>query len=496
MALLLEDEHWEVPNDDRLLFTAAADYRTEAWNMQLELYRAPSGTEFILTENGLGLREGASTPMNILYNVISPGGAQESWFTFTRSFPITPKLVIMLRDGMPAWEARRRTHASVGLVLTSSFHDIPRTMPRATYIPPFPPGSVDWMEKEPRYRTSEERKKEEDRQLRGLVNGVPLASRLQDRFIFAISDLTEDQAGKVNTLLLTHCKETISFLTPGGLLRAIEAFERDRELTTENKARYKSLKTKLLAERARVSPSPTTSTPPSPSTTVSPTSQPSATASSTSDLRATMEAAPLEASLPGVRGIFKRRPAAVPHKTALARPDVPEEELPLAGIATVFSRSSVDTSHATISHPSAPTSDNDSMAAVLVTPEVEAPLLVVERDLSTIRPSTSDADMPIRVFPINPTIPKPAESSLERAADVPGDKEMETTLCDNQGLIPGGHDSIFVDDAVDTQVDGFRTDVQPPPAQNSQETPWWVWAVGFASLALIGGSYVRANRRG
>lgn len=40
LSLLLDDEHWEAPVDERLLWMTRVDYKWEAWDMQLGLYRA------------------------------------------------------------------------------------------------------------------------------------------------------------------------------------------------------------------------------------------------------------------------------------------------------------------------------------------------------------------------------------------------------------------------------------------------------------------------
>ncbi|KAH9930222.1 uncharacterized protein B0H18DRAFT_993847 [Fomitopsis serialis] len=230
----------------------------------VEQYRVKHGladarNEFVLTENGLGLTEGASrTSTSFIVDMMSLG-APRAALTLTQFFPITPKLVIILRSPV-AEQARCQAYEGPGGI--SYFDDIPRTSPKTTYIPPFPPGSYDWEQRRPEKMSAEDRKKKEDFQVRGLLNGVPLGSRLRDRFIFAIEDLTEDQAQRVNTLLLTHCKETISFYTPACLVRAIDAFERDTMLTIFEKKRYASLKAKLLAEGTRPSPMPTSPYPP------------------------------------------------------------------------------------------------------------------------------------------------------------------------------------------------------------------------------------------
>ncbi|KAH9930221.1 uncharacterized protein B0H18DRAFT_143411 [Fomitopsis serialis] len=358
LTLLLEDEHWEVATDERLLFTARMDYKMEALDMQLGLYRAPSGTEFVLTENGLGLAEGAQTRMHI--NMMSLGAQGLSFFPLTQSFPITPKLVIILRSrllieeaafvqgGMPAEEARRLVYD--GFSNVSYFDNIPRTPPKITHYPRLPPDSVDWARRPPENWTAEDIQKSEDYCMRGLLNGVPLGSRLRDKFVFAIDNLTKGQAQRVNTLLLTHCRETISFCAPTCLLRAIGAFEKDMELTIFGKRRYASLKVKLLAAKethlsskpkptspsASVSPEeehlPPAPAPPeeeclSPVPAVIPTSleeerlPPAPASPGPSGSVQTTQAVPMGTSLPVLRGAFKRKEYSVP------TPNIPDISL-------------------------------------------------------------------------------------------------------------------------------------------------------------------------
>jgi len=322
LALLLEDEHWEVATDDRLLFTAQVEYKMDAMDMQLGFYRAPPGTEFVLTENGLGLWEGAKSLLNFLADMVSPDPPNPSHFPLTRSFPVTPRLVVMLRSnlltqeayliqhGVPATEARRTVYNKFSNV--SYFDDLPRTPAKTTYIPPLPSDSFGWANRRPGKATPEDRRKAADFHLRGLLNGVPVGSRLRDRFIFAIDDLTEGQAQRVNTLLLTHCKETISFLTPACLVRAIDAFKKDMALTTFGKNRYESLKAKLLAEQANTSPIPT-----SPPISASPEAERSPresvpTSTRSSEPEPTKQAVPMRTTLPGLKGAFNRKTRSAP----------------------------------------------------------------------------------------------------------------------------------------------------------------------------------------
>ena len=158
----------------------------------------------------------------------------------------------MIEHGAPPEEAWRRVYGGLEFSNTSYFHDIPRTLAKTTYIPRLSGESHPFM-KAPSERTPEDQRKREDFEKRGLLNGVPLHSRLRDRFVFAIDDLTQEQVGRVNALLLTHCRETISFSTSTGLLQAIDAFERDNKLRCLEKQRFASLKTKLQSEQASVS---------------------------------------------------------------------------------------------------------------------------------------------------------------------------------------------------------------------------------------------------
>lgn len=363
VALLLEDEHWEAPADDRLLWTTRMDYKTEALNMQLGLYRAPPGAEFVLTENGLGLAEGASTPQSAMHNMMFPDAPRASYFTLTQSFPITPKLVIVLRstmlsqeavlvqNGMSPDEARRFVYGSLGMSNTSYFHDFPRTQARTTYIPPLPRESYNWI-KDPSRMTAEDRKKMNDYQERGILNGTPLHSRLRDQFIFAIDNLTQDQAERVNVLRLTHCKETISFLTPAALLQSLDAFQRDRTLSREKKSRYASLKTKLLAEL-------TSSSPPAESPVASTTASlprlvehhPAVTLPTPPVQSTTSVHDPLKTSLPSLKGALKGKGRATPGAQAIgmapsqASPSLPPGQTVVGGSVERTLPAEIDATH-------------------------------------------------------------------------------------------------------------------------------------------------------
>ena len=64
LSLLLEDEHWEVPMDERLIWPTRRDCIEKARHMQLEFHRAHLDIDFVLTENGPGLTAASVFPMH------------------------------------------------------------------------------------------------------------------------------------------------------------------------------------------------------------------------------------------------------------------------------------------------------------------------------------------------------------------------------------------------------------------------------------------------
>lgn len=182
-----------------------------------------------MTEDGLGLKEGATTPSSRLRDLVNPKPKDsQSYFTFTRSFPITPKLVIIL-----CWKLLSQI-PSLGLPFkfsnVSFFQDLPYTKERTTYIPCLSSTEADWRGRHPNNMSAEDQRKLADFSDHCLLGGKPLGSRLRDRLVFAIHDLTPEQSDRVNVLRLTHCRETICFVSPKCLIRSIEAFEKDRVL--------------------------------------------------------------------------------------------------------------------------------------------------------------------------------------------------------------------------------------------------------------------------
>jgi hypothetical protein len=224
IAILLEDEHWETPSDERLLFTARKDYQMDAWAMQLGFY-ASNTIPFLLSNNSLGLSEGSAT---LLHEVLMPGG--KGFFPMTRTYAVTPRLAIILRsstmsleqlaldNGVPPSVARQKR---MGMV--SYFDELPRIPAETTYISP-----VNWSFL--RQETDRDRKSAEDFHRKGLLHGKPKDSRVRDRFHFYISDLTISEANRVNTLILTHVNETICFADSESLFYSVIAFERDHDL--------------------------------------------------------------------------------------------------------------------------------------------------------------------------------------------------------------------------------------------------------------------------
>jgi hypothetical protein len=216
VSLLLEDEHWEVFDDQRLLRTARQDYRMDSTNMQLSFYVAHADVPFVLTNGGLGLWEGAHAALPLSY-----------------IYAVTPRLVIMLRTGMGG-----------AFDHMSFFSDFPKTKAQTVYSPPIDRQQFAFLRED----TAEARQKRRAYLDHGLVDGVHMQSRLSDRFTFTLHALTGEQADRVNTLMMTHVDETIIFMDKTSISRAITAFENDRRLMTAwdpRKRRFESLKNRL-----------------------------------------------------------------------------------------------------------------------------------------------------------------------------------------------------------------------------------------------------------
>jgi hypothetical protein len=341
MALLLEDEHWEVRDDHRLLFTTREDYRQHAEDRQLGIYRAPAGVEFILTENGLGLYEGTAPPLHMFGMLPSGTAVDQLHFDWTYTFAVTPKLAIILRSGLMTMEAQMRaqgyssSEASAhmrGFTNQSFFADVPRTSPKTTYHPPVPPSAQSFMAyNRVDQMPAAERQQYDDWHQRSMLGGVPLSSRVRDVFEFAIDRMTAQQAERVNVLMLTHCRQTISFLSPAALLRSVAAFEADIMLSRPpNKRSYRGLKhqLRLAIEMANappatdVAPGSSRSEPDAPGHThalvstlppqgvhvASPAVSTPLRDSDNGGKRAKLSGTSAKDTLPGLRGAFKRKP--------------------------------------------------------------------------------------------------------------------------------------------------------------------------------------------
>ena len=64
LSLLLEDEHWEAPMNERLIWPTRHDYIEKARHMQREFHLAPLDIDFVLTEHGPGLTAVSVFPMH------------------------------------------------------------------------------------------------------------------------------------------------------------------------------------------------------------------------------------------------------------------------------------------------------------------------------------------------------------------------------------------------------------------------------------------------
>ena len=338
---ILLSQHWEVTSNRDILQSDRSLYNTQMQHMQLGIFRPPKDEQFILTENGFGLYEGCTVPLltmrgMMLFPDLNPGATT---VPHTNTYAIAPNLVIVFRGLHMTREQAELDHGIArhlarpqmfGHTLSESyFADFPRSVAEVTYNPPLDPATMEGYFHDPEPGASIE-----EILTPPMVDGRPINSRLGDTLKFQIHALTDSQAEKVNSLMLTNNRGIITFKSPSALLTSIEVYERDCNLFSVggpleqprfSKLPYESLKWKLkevtsnsagIGESSTSLPTSTspigtssipTSAPKAPQRISSPVTPP--TSASTGSVAPKDESKEnLKSSLPGLRGAFLSRP--------------------------------------------------------------------------------------------------------------------------------------------------------------------------------------------
>jgi len=265
---ILDLEHWEIGDSPKVFWVDRTDYKLEQQIYQLGFFCVPQGFEFINT-GSMGLFEGSPylnldpllrSQMDALYRKPRwrPGvqGPTEAVLTLTRSWPLTPRLVVMLRHRILTEEPfalaegqRPQTHD----FMQSYFHDFPRLIAAVTYNPQLSVATKRMMSGT---RTNEE---EDERVFREFaqenkLDGQSVNSRLKDTLKFQISTLNEDQAARINVLQLEHCGGIINFIIPSSLRKSLKRYVEDRRIVArvDKNTRFGSLDKKLKAGEERL----------------------------------------------------------------------------------------------------------------------------------------------------------------------------------------------------------------------------------------------------
>ncbi|THH31457.1 hypothetical protein EUX98_g2753 [Antrodiella citrinella] len=258
---MLTSEHWEIPDNDKIIESDRTLYFRDMCLMQLAFFVAPDDCEFLMTDNGLGLWEGTYLPSSMLMrHLANPdvNPAHLAWI-HTTTYPVSPKLLIMLRNIAmdDPQEGRGRQFSVLGdnVPDDSFFRDLPRTSVEVKHATPF--SSFSEYPEPLRTRFAESF---------GAKYKV-VGSRVQDLLTFRMHLLDAEQCARVNFIRLENHPRLITFKSPRNLLSAIryhEATEGTRaagELLGERptKASYTSLISQLehLIEHGVV-PSPST----------------------------------------------------------------------------------------------------------------------------------------------------------------------------------------------------------------------------------------------
>jgi hypothetical protein len=262
---ILDLEHWEIEDSPKVFWVDRMDYKLEQQGFQLGLFRVPQGFEFITT-GSMGLFEGSpilnpirrmqvDAMMGKLSNVRWRPGVQpmQSAITLTRSWPLTPRLVVMLRNRMLSEEEfdlaqgrRPDTHD----FMQSYFHDFPRLPAAVTYNPSLSAATRRMMSGQ---WTEEDEGIRREFQVENKLDGQSINSRLKDTLKFKISTLDEDQAARINVLMLEHCDGIINFIDPSPLRKSLKRYVEDRTIVVRanRDTRFKSLGRKLEAEEEK-----------------------------------------------------------------------------------------------------------------------------------------------------------------------------------------------------------------------------------------------------
>ena len=265
---MLDSEHWEIGDNPKIFWADRTDYKHEQQAFQLGFFCTPQGFEFINT-GSMGLFEGslvinpevrARVDAMIGTPKWRPGvqglrakerlQPQKGIITLTRSWPLTPRLVVMLRHKFMTQEESCLAH---GLrpqsydLMPSYYHDFPRKRAIITYIPPLSAATQCMMAGS---QTEEDMKLLREFSEENKLDGQSINARLRDTLKFEISTLNEDQAARVNVLLLTHCVETVNFMNISSLRKSLKRYAADRtnwQAIVTDATRFEPLDSKLEA---------------------------------------------------------------------------------------------------------------------------------------------------------------------------------------------------------------------------------------------------------
>ena len=263
MKNILDLEHWEIEDSPKVFWVDRTDYKHEQQEFQLGFFCVPEGSEFITT-GAMGLFEGSPILDPIMRMKVNEMIGEPKWrpgvqpkplmITLTRSWPLTPRLVVMLRNRLLTEEPQFLAQGARPLahdLMRSYFYDFPRLMANITYNPVLSVATRSMMSGS---QTEEAARLRREFEEENKLDGKSINSRLKDTLKFPISTLDEDQAARINVLMLEHCDGVLSFISPSSLRKSLKRYVEDRELVLRKNrdTRFKSLDTKLEAVEKQV----------------------------------------------------------------------------------------------------------------------------------------------------------------------------------------------------------------------------------------------------
>ena len=242
---ILDSKHWQVAGNPNVFFADRLDYKVEQDWFHLGFFFTPAGSDFIFT-GAMGVSEGSPIQDPVLQLTLDTmfgesqywAGTQSSTertLNLTRSWPLTPRLLVMLSNDVLVQNQPPPNGNPTELpydIQQSYFHDLPRPHHAITCNPPLSPATSYMLSAPIATFTQQHHRLRREFEEMNKLDGKIIDTRIKDLFTFQISELTETQCARVNVLLLDHCDTNIVFITTRSLRRCLRRYAMEGRMGT------------------------------------------------------------------------------------------------------------------------------------------------------------------------------------------------------------------------------------------------------------------------